>query len=269
LIFALERLGLRLPDLLIAENESYGGYLQNKYDLPQKRFRYVTHGADDRVFFPVQGDLPTDVFRVSYHGTYLPSHGLDVILGAARLLQQHCDVRFEFYGVGPDQQRITALARQYRLLNTRFHGHVPHAELFDGLTRSHVVLGVFGLTRQSLMTVQNKLWEGLAMARAVVSGESSTVREALMDREEIYLIERGKPEALANAILELKSDNDLRDRIARQGHQRFLRANSVAAIGAKTAKILEELVSNHRSGVDSTQARKNAGNKFLHEENRE
>lgn len=241
LIFALEKAGLRLPDLLIAENRDYGHYLREKYRLPNNRFRYLTHGADDRVFFPRDRSPPRDVFRVSYHGTYVVSHGLDTIVDAAKLLGVHPDIRFEFYGIGPEQERIEKLVRDYGLSNIRFHGHVPREELLDGLSQAHVCLGVFGATRQALFTIQNKLWEGLAMRRPVVSGDAPTVRAALRPGEEIYLVERGKPEALANAILDLKRNPERRERIARQGHQRFVAGSSVAAIGTQATEILKEL----------------------------
>ena len=83
LLFRLERGGLRRPDLLIAENAEYGGYIADKYDLPRERFRYVPHGADESVFHPRPLRPPDDHFRVTYHGGYLPSHGMDAILGAA------------------------------------------------------------------------------------------------------------------------------------------------------------------------------------------
>jgi glycosyltransferase involved in cell wall biosynthesis len=242
LIFAFEKLGLRLPDLLIAENEEYGCYLQKKYKLSKERFRFLSHGADDKIFFPRDEPPGGDTFRVSYHGTYVPSHGLDTIVTAAELLKGHPDIRLDFFGIGPEKKRLTEIVRTNRLSNVHFHGYVSLEELLEGLANSHVCLGVFGVTRQALFTVQNKVWEGLAMRRAVVSGEAPTVNRSLKNGEHIYLVERNNPRALADAILELKGNPDLRTRLARQGYERFVKGNSVEAISAKATEILEELV---------------------------
>ena len=44
-----------------------------------------------------------------------------------------------------------------------FHGFVEQEELLDSLAASHICLGVFGTTKQSNYTIQNKVWEGLAL----------------------------------------------------------------------------------------------------------
>ena len=242
LIFTLEKLGLRLPDLLIAENEEYGHYLREKYNLPKEQFRYLPHGADDQVFFPRAPGLHSDVFRVSYHGTFVPSHGLDTIIAAAAILRGHPDIQFDFYGVGPEKKRISQIARDKRLFNVNFHGFVTLEELLNGLASSHICLGVFGSTRQALFTIQNKIWEGLAMGLPVVSGEARVVSTSLLHGEHIYLVERNNPQALADAILELKHNSTLRLRLGQQGHERYLKGNSPAAIGARAVDILQDVI---------------------------
>ena len=238
LLFRLERGGLRRPDLLIAENAEYGGYIADKYGLPRERFRYVPHGADESVFHPRPLRPPDDHFRVTYHGGYLPSHGMDAILGAAALLRERPDVCFHFYGSGPEKERIVRQAAEMALPNVTFHGFVSQDELLDGLATAHVCLGVFGTTRQANFTVQNKVWEGLAMGRPVISSNSPTIRAALADRREIYLIERNSPAALAAGLSELQANPALREAIAAAGHARYRAEHTVAALGRQMAMAL-------------------------------
>ncbi len=242
LIFRLERAGLRQPDLLIAENPEYGGYIADKYALPRERFRYVPHGADETVFHPRPLRPPDDHFRVTYHGGYLPSHGMDAILGAAEQLRDDAGIRFHFYGSGPEKERIVRRAEALALPNVTFHGFVSQDELLDSLAQAHVCLGVFGTTRQAHFTVQNKVWEGLAMGRPVISGDSPTIRAALVDRREVYLIERNSGEALAAGLRELRDDPELRESIAAAGHARYMAGNSIPAIGRQMKEALLTLV---------------------------
>ncbi|MFO7661543.1 MAG: glycosyltransferase family 4 protein [Chloroflexota bacterium] len=242
LIFQLEKRGLRQPDLLIAENPEYGGYIGEKYDLPAERFHYVPHGADESVFHPRPVKPPDNRFRVTYHGGYLPSHGMDAIVDAAALLQDDPAIGFEFYGSGPEKDRVVSRAAALNLANFTFHGFVSQDELLDGLAAAHVCLGVFGTTRQANFTVQNKVWEGLAMGRPVISGDSPTIRAALDDRREVYLIERNNPIALAAAIRELKGDPSQRESIAAAGYARYLAGNSVPVVGRQMKEALLALV---------------------------
>ncbi len=242
LLFELEEHGLRQPDRLIAENLEYQTYIAEKYDLPSDRFRRVPHGADEAVYHPRPVQPPADRFRLTYHGGFLPSHGVESIIEAAALLQDRAEIEFHFYGTGPEQPRIEEAARTLGLRNAIFHGFVDEEVLLDGLAAAHICLGVFGTTRQALFTVQNKVWEGLAMGRPVISGDAATVREFLTDREEIYLIPRQNGTALAEAILYLKDNPEEREAMARAGYERYLAGNSTVAIGRQMAAVLRELV---------------------------
>ena len=243
LIYSLEKGGLKLPDLLISENDAYEGYYCQQYGLDPQGFRQVPHGADDRVFYPREVERCDRPFRVTYHGMYLPSHGMDTIITAAILLKDQDDIQFHFFGDGPERSRLLQIAAAEALDNVVFHGFVDRDELLDSIARSHISLGVFGTTRQSHYTIQNKIWEGLAMARPVVSGDSAVVRESLVHGEHIYLVPRDDPQALANAVEELKHNPRMREKIARAGYERFLSGNSIPAIGAATEQALRTLLS--------------------------
>jgi glycosyltransferase involved in cell wall biosynthesis len=242
LLFRLEKTGLSLPDMLISENDAYESYYRRRFDLEKERFEQVPHGADDRTFYPRARVRNDGVFRVTYHGGYLPSHGLDAVIGAAKLLDHETDVQFHFFGDGPEKERIMKIASDEALENVVFHGFVTMDELLESIAQTDVSLGVFGSTKQSHYTIQNKIWEGLAMARPVISGDSEIVRESLTHGEHIYLVERDDAESLAEGLRTLRDDPELRENISRLGYEQFLAENSIAAIGEKTERALRILV---------------------------
>lgn len=242
LIFWLEKGGLKLPDLLLSENDAYEAYYIRQYGLDPDGFRQVPHGADDRVFYPRDVDRPERPFRVTYHGLYLPSHGMEAIIGAAGLLKDRPDIAFHFYGDGPERARLIQIADEKELPNVVFHGFVDREELLNAIARSHISLGVFGETLQSHYTIQNKIWEGLAMARPVISGDSQVVRESLEHGRHLYLVPRDDPRALVEAIRFLQDNPQKREAMARAGYERFLTSNSIAAIGQKTEQALRSLL---------------------------
>lgn len=241
LIFWLEKGGLKLPNLLISENFAYENYYCQKYNLPPERFSRIPHGADDSVYHPRPISPPNDEFRVTYHGMYLPSHGLDTVIGAAKNLQDEKDIHFHFYGQGPEKERLEQFVRTQQLKNVTFHGFVSRDELLDGLARSHICLGVFGETLQSHYTIQNKIWEGLAMGRPVVSGESEIIGQVLTHRQNIFLVPRNNEKELANAILKLQEDPQLRKQLAHEGYHYYKAHNSPKALGKQLKKTLSHL----------------------------
>jgi glycosyltransferase involved in cell wall biosynthesis len=241
IIFWLEKVGLKLPDLLIADTAEYEEYYREKYGLVKKRFGRVPLGVDDRIYSP-RPDLkpPTDCFRVLYYGTFIPLHGVETIIRAAAELRERPHIHFDFYGEGQERPMAEALVRELGLENVHFQGWIDKELLPDEIARSHLCLGVFGTTKQARCTIQNKIWEGMMMQRPVISGDSETVREALNDKEHLYLVDRGNPKALAEGILALEADPALRERITHLAYER-VQDNTIAGTGKRTKTVLENI----------------------------
>jgi glycosyltransferase involved in cell wall biosynthesis len=80
----------------------------------------------------------------------------------------------------------------------------------------------------------------MMMQRPVISGDSETVREALNDKEHLYLVDRGNPKALAEGILALEADPALRERITHLAYER-VQENTIAGTGKRTKTVLENI----------------------------
>ena len=237
----LEQIGLKLCDLIICDTLGYRDYHCETYQLTADRFRFVPAGADDRLFFPREAQKSSDKFTCAYHGTFLPSHGLETIIDAAEELQEHADIEFVFFGTGPEEGKIKALAKDAELRNVRFSGWVERDEMAEKLAAADVCLGVFGTTLQSRITVQNKIFEGLALGLPVITGASPTAQDALIDQQEVYFVERENGRSLADGILTLKQDGGLRQAIAKNGREKFMTKHTVKALGAQLAQQLREV----------------------------
>jgi glycosyltransferase involved in cell wall biosynthesis len=227
-----EWLACRLPDLLIIEGPEYRDWFINEHKLDESRFGYVPLGADDDVFRPVEiSPSESEYSTVLYHGSFLPSHGVNTIIEAAKLLREEKDVVFHLLGKGPEKDHAVASVRKYGLENVEFLGFVSEDELLLHLSQADICLGVFGSTPQAQMTMQNKIFETLAMGKAIISSDSSAIRAALIHGEHIYLIPREDPQALADAIRTLKDDVALRERMGRNAFQIYYERFSIQNIG--------------------------------------
>jgi glycosyltransferase involved in cell wall biosynthesis len=206
-----------MPDLFILDTPTYAEWYQKEYRLPSEKIRLLPLGADDRVFHPlIPEGKPASSFVCLYYGTYIPNHGVPVIIEAARRLANHNQIYFEMVGGGPERRQAEQLAQDYGIKNLRFIDWLEKDELVRKIAAADVILGTFGNTPQALMTMQNKIHEGLAMAKPVLNGDSPAIQALLRHGEEIYLCERENPQALADAILTLYEQPDLRAKIASQ-----------------------------------------------------
>jgi glycosyltransferase involved in cell wall biosynthesis len=241
LLRVLECLACRLPDLLILDTDEYVAWFRATYGLPADRFRLVPTGADDRIFQPSpRHKTSPESCRVLYYGTFIPNHGVEYIVEAARLLAGTENVRFELVGDGPERPKAQAIAEQHGLSNVEFEDWLERSELLHRIEEADLCLGAFGTTPQSLMTVQNKIYEGLATARPVLTGDGPAIRRLLVHGEHVYLCPRADPEALAKAVRLLWSDGDLRGRLAENGHRVFMEQFDLIHNGQRFASHLRE-----------------------------
>lgn len=89
------------------------------------------------------------------------------------------------------------------------------------MRKADIVLGIFGVTRKTQMVIPNKVYEGLAVGKPVITADTPAIRELLADRENVLLCEAGDPHGLADKIRELRDNLLLREQIGKRGHEFF------------------------------------------------
>ena len=143
------------------------------------------------------------------------------IIDAAIQLKDQTEIQFELVGNGPEQANARQQAEANRLSNIEFIDWLDKPALTQRVANADVCLGAFGKTPQSLMTIQNKIYEGLAMQRPVLTGDSDAIRQEFDHGVHLYLCDRANGSELASAILALKSDPELCKKLSTNGYARY------------------------------------------------
>lgn len=225
----LDRLSCRLATAVLTDTNEHAKYFAQRFRVPVEKLHTVLLGTE----MPGSsvGQSPND-FIVHFHATNIPLQGIDIIWGAIRRLWNK-QIRFQI--VGP-------IAVPAELVShVDFTEQVPFQELSPKMARSHVCLGIFGTTPKTQRVIPNKVYEALAVSKPVITADTSAVRE-LLDGSSALLIPAGDPDALASAILRLKDDTRLRDRIARAGHEALLRSASTNLLGSQVVEIAHRIL---------------------------
>ncbi|MFD1646114.1 glycosyltransferase [Haloarchaeobius litoreus] len=225
----IERITLRLPAYHLTETAEFARLYTDLYSLPRERIVGLPLGADDTWFHPRE-DSPFDSFTVVYWGNFLPHHGLDTVVGAIDRLRDE-DVDFVFLGEGPKLDCIRERIDGLDVSNVEFRGRVPWEELSEAAAGGDVALGIFADDPRSRASITNKVSEGVAAGTAVVTMRSPAIEEWFTDGEDIVLVPPEDPDALADAIRDLRDDPETCDRIARQGRERYESVFSIEHIG--------------------------------------
>ena len=79
----------------------------------------------------------------------------------------------------------------------------------------------------------------MGMKKAVITAQTPAVEEFFSHGENIFLLPEPYPENLAQAILELKKNADLREKIAKKGHELVRQKYSPSAIGRSLIQIIQ------------------------------
>jgi len=185
----------------------------------------IPNGADVEAFLTTsQGDPSSGIrkefglegkFVVGYAGLHGLAQGLETLIQAARILADHKDVVFAFFGDGPEKERLIRLSDELHLTNVRFYPPQPSARMPEVYSLFDVAL--VPLKAHSLFkgALPSKMFEAMAAGVPVVvaiRGEA----QALMEQAEAGICV--EPEN-AQAILQLYVDPILRRRMGANGRR--------------------------------------------------
>ena len=236
IMYYIERVTLSMPDYHLTETVQFADLYAEVYGIRRDRIVPLPVGVDERWFSP--REVPSkDNFTVLYWGNFLPHHGLDPIVDAVAELDGE-GVEFVFLGEGPEKERIEAEVERRGLSNTRFLGRVPMEDLVDWIAAADICLGIFSSDVRARASITNKVSEGIAMGKPVVTMDSQAIRDWFIDREDIYLVPPEDGVALAAAIRDLRDDPALRETLGANARTRYEDAFSPENLG----RILSESI---------------------------
>ena len=130
------------------------------------------------------------------------------------MVLQNKDIIFKFCGDGFEKKSMEDLAKKYNLTNIQFLGFVDHKILVDNIKKSDVCLGFFRNKGRAARCVSNKVYQTLCFQKPLITQDSEAVREVgLVNEKNCILIQPNNPSKLAEAIILLKNNPELRKKI--------------------------------------------------------
>jgi colanic acid biosynthesis glycosyl transferase WcaI len=222
------------------------GFKRNLVDrgIPPERVEVVYNWAPEDNASGPHSEAAESVgcFEVLFAGTMGIMQGLDVVIEAARQLQDRAaDVRFTLIGSGVDQQRLMNLAAG--LPNVRFLPRRPASQM-DGVLRSADALLVH-LKDDPLfrVTIPSKIQAYLQAGKPVLCGVEGDAAELVERSGAGRVFSPGDASALSAAILALRAMTaDERDEMGRRGRTFYERELGLEAGVARMEAVFRELL---------------------------
>jgi len=146
-------------------------------------------------------------------------------------------------GPGMEHKRIPNLAQNLGADNIRFIDWLPYEQLPLEIAQADICLGGhFSAIDKAKRVIAGKTFQFLAMKKPVIVGDCPGNRELLTDRDDALFVTMADAGALADAILELRDDVELREKIALGGYETFIRKGSSVTIKNEIKRIVDSSV---------------------------
>ncbi|HEY4106431.1 MAG TPA: glycosyltransferase [Polyangiaceae bacterium] len=241
-----DHLAMRWADHIILESNDHIRRYSETYRVPADKFTRMFLPSDESIMVRREPTERSSRFLVHFHGEYAPFHGVDVIIRAAKALE-HEEIEFQIVGKGITYARDRRLAEELGVQNVRFLDPVPYAKLAELMSRADVCLGFFGDNPRGERVFTNKVVEALALGQPLITRRNAAVQELLCDGESALLIEPGSSDALARAILRLKNQPELRERLGKNARRLFEEHCTQAVFAGALARTIEGMLAHAKS----------------------
>jgi len=187
----------------------------------------IYHGIDVELFSQ-KADFarnPVTPYHILTIARLTPKKGLPTIYKALKILHdRQVEFRHTHIGGGEEGDNIKTLVRQLGLTSvTQLLGTRPHNVVLEHYKKSDLfVLGCEVAADGDRDGIPNVLIESMAMGVPVVVTDISGIPELVEDEKTGLLVPSGNPEELADAMLRMLTDEQLRNRVKTAGRQRVI-----------------------------------------------
>ena len=233
LIFIYEKMILHFSDIVLTDTVLHKYFFSNLFEIPTEKIIAVPVGADEAIFRQekeFEGKYCQHVLNVLFYGSFLPLHGMDVILKAAHLLRKH---PIKFTIIGGSQKSLKEFFKMKEHLNLSNVKHiqwVPLEQLPEVIIKSDICLGgPFGNTGQARRVVTGKTFQFLSMAKPVVVGEID-YDYGFMNKKNCLLVKQASDRELAEIILWCNQNREKLFLIGKNGRDLYQKKFSINCI---------------------------------------
>ena len=237
----LFRYGFAHPNhRLILQNRDDKQTVLDQKLLPEDKIRVIRgSGVDTDLFKPDPEGQEKP--RVSYFGRLLWSKGLEEFISAADMVYKAMpEVEFHLFGepypANPLSVPPSAIEEWKQLPNLKVHGRIEH--VVSAMQRSAVIC----LPTRMREGVPKSLLEGAAAGKPLLATDMPGCREIVEDGANGFLVPKGRADLLAERILHLMKNPDLRKEFGQHSRKLVTREFSVGLVAEQTMGVYRELL---------------------------
>lgn len=242
-VYQLERFLIQRADVVIFNSTQEANDHKKFLNLPNLVTEVIPLGADDALFTPGfhKKMSKRSVFKILFYGEYNEGQGVDVIIRALHRLK-NLPITLELVGDGKVQPQIRSLVKKLKLKNVQFEPWLSPDTLVKKMHQADLTLGMFGNLPVSYRVLPNKVYQGLATASTVVTGDTPAAQEFMKHKHHAYLVPMHDDKALALGIVDLYKHPALCKKLRKEGHELYERQFAPAPVSRALVNVMKGIL---------------------------
>jgi glycosyltransferase involved in cell wall biosynthesis len=222
----IERINLVHSDRINVVTERIRKRLHRKFNVPLDKMAVIPSCSNTSMFRPMNRQqcldrigLDPDKRYVGFIGTFIKVQGPHILIEAtSHILNAYPEAMILMVGDGVMRKDLEYLTRKKGLeSHVIFTGQVPYPEAAAYINAMDV--GTSPFLRTYGETVAVKVYDTLACGRPMVSSDFAKTRNDTSQTGGVIYVEPENPVSLAEGVIKLLSDDNLRSRMGARGRE--------------------------------------------------
>jgi glycosyltransferase involved in cell wall biosynthesis len=232
----------RRSDLILADTESHKEYYINRFNIEPSKISIVHVGVHTKDFHPLNTDRKSgNKIIVGFYGSFIPLHGIDKIIAAAKLLESRKNLEFRIFGNGPGFEKIREQTLKLELKNAILEGWIDYKSMNAAINDMDICLGIFGESLKAQLVIPNKIYHYAACKKPIITADTKGIREIFEDGKNIFL-SGNDARSIAKSIEILADSPALRLSIGENGYQLVTRDYNEKRIADEFLKAVKKFI---------------------------
>lgn len=240
----------RFASAITSTSPAYLDVITNKYKVESSKVSFVPAGVELERFSNKERRVEREdtEFRVLYIGAFSPAYDFDQVFRAAKLLASFSDIEFVIQGGGELADALRSRVEDMGLGNVMVVDRiVSRNEVARILTDADALLLPLSGLDSIEMGVSSKLYEYQAAGKPIICCSNGQPARYVSETKSGIVVRPGAHEALAKAILYLKENKDVAEKLGASGREFVVNNVSIEKVGSKMMAVFSKVLG-HRAG---------------------
>jgi colanic acid biosynthesis glycosyl transferase WcaI len=237
----IARVTYRFASVITPISPAYVKVLTQKYNVKLNKVSVLPAGVDLTVFSCKSSIRPNNrKFRVLYIGAFSPAYDFDQIFQAAKLLVNTREIEFVIQGGGELARTLKFKTEEKKLGNVKvIEKIVSRVEVVKELCGADVLLLPLNGIGSIEMGISSKLYEYQAAGKPIICCSNGQPKSFVLATNSGLVVDPGDYEALAKAVITLRENPELAEKMGKQGRAYAENEASIEALGLRAKNIFQ------------------------------